>query len=73
MRDLGERDARAFLNAHETNRGQPVADKEMDQFNNDQGISTAKDMLQKEYFDSLAILEKAKKYLEARGLKVLAK
>ena len=45
----------------------------MDQFNNDQGIIAAKDLLQKEYFDNSTILERAKKDLEAGKLRVLVK
>lgn len=73
VRDVGEDRARAFLNAHEAARGQSASEKAMDQFNNDQGINAAKDLLQKEYFDNFTILERAKKDLEADKLKVLAK
>lgn len=73
VRDVGEDIARAFLNAHETTLGQSTAEKIMDQFNNDQGIIAAKDLLQKEYFDNSTILERAKKDLEAGKLRVLVK
>ncbi|MGE0633515.1 MAG: hypothetical protein AB7O96_13970 [Pseudobdellovibrionaceae bacterium] len=73
VRDVGEDSARAFLNAHETTLGQSVAEKTMDQFNNDQGISAAKDLLQREYFDNSTILERAKKDLEVGKLRVLSK
>lgn len=72
-RDIGEESARIFLNAHEMTQGQSAAEKAMDQFNNDQGINAAKDMLQNEYFDDSAFLERAKNDLEAGGLKVMAK
>lgn len=73
VRDIGEDRARVFLNAHESALGQSEAEKAMDQFNNDQGITAAKEMLQKEYFDNSTILERAKIDLEAGRLKVLAK
>lgn len=73
VRDVGEDSARTFLNAHEMTLGQSAAEKSMDQFNNDQGINAAKDMLQKEYFDNAALMERAKKGLEGGTLKVLAK
>ncbi|MBL7670287.1 MAG: hypothetical protein JNM39_07350 [Bdellovibrionaceae bacterium] len=73
VRDVGEDRASAFLNAHEATLGQSDAEKAMDQFNNDQGISASKDMLEKEYFNNSTILERAKNDLEAGRLKVLAK
>lgn len=73
VRDVGEDSARLFLDAHETTPGQSAAEKAMDQFNNERGIQAAKTLLQKEYFDTFAILEKAKRDLENSKLRVLSK
>ncbi len=73
-RDLGEESARAFLDAHEKSPGQSNEEKEMDLFNNDQGILAANELIQKDgYFSNSTIIEKSKEALASGSLRVLAK
>ena len=55
---IGEERARLFLDAHEQDPNQPVAEGEMDSYNNGQGMSEAK-RLQKDNSFSTENLEKA--------------
>lgn len=73
VRDIGEDSARKFLSAHESTRGQRMNEKNMDVYNNEQGIMSAKELLQKEYFNNSTFLYKAKKDLEAGKLRIISK
>ncbi len=70
-RDLGEDEARKFLGAHETLVGQPIAEKEMDQFNNDRGILSSKDLLKTRKFSDYEIFDLAAIEIKNGKLKIL--
>lgn len=70
-RDLGESTAREFLTAHELNPKQPVMEKEMDMFNNDQGIRTARGLLEKRSFTDKEFFDTAISEIKSGNLKVL--
>lgn len=68
---IGEEKARLFLDAHEQDPNQPTSQKEMDSYNNDQGMAEA-NRLKKESSFSQENLEKgALKALREGKLKVL--
>jgi hypothetical protein len=71
VRDLGEETARKFLNAHESTPGQPIDEKNMDQFNNERGIEAAIKLLKESHFEDHTFFEVGVEALKAGRLKVL--
>lgn len=70
-RDLGETTSLEFLTAHELNPKQPVIEKEMDMFNNDQGIFSARRLLEKWRFTDKEFFDTAISEIKFGNLKVL--
>jgi hypothetical protein len=70
-RDLGETTAREFLSAHELNPKQPVIEKEMDMFNNEHGIRSARKLLEQRSFTDQEFFDTAISEIKSDNLKVL--
>ncbi|MBK8203543.1 MAG: hypothetical protein IPK68_14865 [Bdellovibrionales bacterium] len=71
VRDIGELDAREFLQAHEAAPHQPPAERAMDLFNNEKGISDAKELLKNGDFEDQTLFERAKKEIYEGQLRIL--
>ncbi|MFN7728041.1 MAG: hypothetical protein ACK5P7_02670 [Bdellovibrio sp.] len=67
----GESDAREFLLAHESAPHQPHAEREMDLFNNEKGISSAKELLKNGNFEVHALFERTRKEIDEGQLRIL--
>jgi hypothetical protein len=71
-KELGSEKAKEFLNAHEANPLQLDSERDMDQYNNKKGISTAQDLISNKKW-SMENLEKAGlDSLRSKDLKVLS-
>jgi hypothetical protein len=71
VRDIGELDAREFLQAHEAAPHQPPAERAMDLFNNEKGISDAKELLKNGDFEDQTLFERAKREIYKGQLRIL--
>ena len=73
-RDIHEDLAREFLTAHENDPRLPIIEINMDKFNNESGITTAKTILkQKGYFDNQELFDVAQEMIDKDQLYVLNK
>ncbi len=72
-RELGETTARKFLNAHEEPISQPRNQKDMDMYNNEQGIEASVKLLEKGSCKDSELLKLGKDFISKNKLKTLKK
>lgn len=70
-RDLGEDAARKFTSTHELSTGQSSREKIMDEFNNERGIHTAKQLLKNGNFGDAELYQRAIEEIRNGKLKIL--
>ena len=73
LNKVGPHIALKFLNAHETTRGQPEREKNMDDANNLIGLEIAKTLEQENNLNDKAILEAFKSHRDEKKIIVLTK
>ncbi len=70
-RDLGEKSAQDFLNAHELSPNQAAAEKNMDEFNNTLGIKIAAELGKQGNFENQELFDRALEDIKLGKLKTL--
>lgn len=74
IRDVGEKSAKDFLDAHEAIGIQSIQEKEMDIFNNTKGMRAALEMQKQQAgFENQELFDRASKEIIKGGLKILNK
>ena len=69
--EIGEKNARLFLEAHENVPNNPSKEKEMDQFNNEMGIDAHNGLAKNNKFSKKELEKKGLNYLKEGRLKII--